>query len=69
MQHSGHSFDPVSRAAESYIRSIREAVERVKPVARQTTTALEKLQSAGKRIQVCSSIFIMKIKCALNYYI
>jgi tripartite motif-containing protein 45 len=50
--HRGHVCDTAARAAQVYTRSLRDALERARPVAEEAVVSLDRLQHLAQRIQV-----------------
>lgn len=50
--HRGHACDTAVRAAQVYSHSMRDALERARPVAEDLVVSLENLQRLEQRIEV-----------------
>lgn len=52
LAHRGHACDTAVRAAQVYGRSMRDAIERARPVAEDAVVILDRLRHLEQRIEV-----------------
>ncbi|XP_069697561.1 E3 ubiquitin-protein ligase TRIM45 isoform X2 [Periplaneta americana] len=57
LDHRGHACDTSTRAAQVYTRSIRDSLERARPMAEEAVVSLDRLRRLSKKIEVrCSEV-------------
>ncbi|KAJ4441301.1 hypothetical protein ANN_11155 [Periplaneta americana] len=57
LDHRGHACDTATRAAQVYTRSIRDSLERARPMAEEAVVSLDRLRRLSKKIEVrCSEV-------------
>lgn len=52
LSHRGHPCDTAARAARNYAASLREALDKTRPLAKEAALSLNRLQQLELRIQV-----------------